>query len=93
MNDAIIIWDLSDEPDGNYYHVVTEGHGVTIEEVEEVLQSSESNFDTSRTSGNPIAFGWTTTGKYIAVPFEHVCDDPLTVYPLTAYPVPPPKGG
>ena len=66
---------------------------MTIDEVEEVLQSPDSEFDISRTSGNPIAFGWTTTGKYIAVVFEHVLDEPLTIYPLTAYPVPPPGSG
>lgn len=92
MNDAIIIWDLPDDPDGNYFHIVVEGHGVTQEEVEEVLQSPDSDFDVSTESGNPIAFGWTSLGQYIAVPFEHVYDDPLTVYPLTAYPVPPPGG-
>jgi hypothetical protein len=93
MSDAIIVWDLPDDPDGNYHHIVTEGHGVTLEEVEEVLQSPDSDVDISRESGNPIAFGWTSTGKYIAIPFEHVCDDPLMVYPITAYPVPPPRGG
>ena len=61
--------------------------------VEEVLQSRDSKFDVSRTSGNPIAFGWTSSGDYIAVIFEHILDDPETVYPLTAFPVPPPRSG
>ena len=92
MNDPIVMWDLPEEMDGNYYHIIIEGHGVTQEEVEEVLQSEDTDFDISRESGNPIAFGWTVTGKYLAIPFEHVCDDPLMIYPLTAYPVAPPKG-
>ena len=31
------IWDLEDDPEGNYWHICVEGHGVTREEVEEVL--------------------------------------------------------
>lgn len=34
-------------------------------------------------------FGWTSTGKYLFVVYEHVLDDPFTVYPITAYPVEP----
>ena len=52
------------------------------------------NYETatrSRSSGQPVAFGWTTTGKYLTVVFENVSDDPLTVYPITAYEVPPPS--
>ena len=37
MGDIQIIWDLEDDPDGNYWHIVVEGHGVTQDEVEEVL--------------------------------------------------------
>ena len=92
MNDAQIIWDLPDDPDGNYRHIV-DGHDVTIEEVEEVLLDPDSETDVSRSSGNPIVFGWTSTGKYIAVVYEHVMDDPLTIYPITAYPVPEPGSG
>ena len=44
----------------------------------------------SRSSGQPRAFGWTASGMYLTVVFENVSDDPLTVYPITAYEVPPP---
>ena len=44
----------------------------------------------STTTGNPVVFGWTSTGKYIIVVYELVLDDPRTLYPITAYPVPPP---
>lgn len=91
MSDVDIIWDLPDEPTGNTRHIL-DGHDVTIDEVEEVLSANITRAVFSRTSSNPIVFGWTTTGKYLAVVFEHVLDDPLTVYPLTAYPVPPPRG-
>jgi hypothetical protein len=42
--------------------------------------------DESRSSGRPITFGTTHTGRRIAVVWEHV-DDPLTVYVVTAYEV------
>ena len=75
--DPSIIWDDEDDEQGNYHHIVTEGHGITQEEVDEVLRAHYSEATTSRTTGNPISFGWTTTGKYIAVVFEESCDDPL----------------
>ncbi|MCU0705175.1 MAG: hypothetical protein MUF18_14475 [Fimbriiglobus sp.] len=34
--------------------------------------------------------GGTSTGKYIIVVYELVLDDPRTLYPITAYQVPPP---
>jgi hypothetical protein len=37
----------------------------------------------------PITFGWTSTGKHIAVVWEHIMDDPWTIYPVTAYETPP----
>ncbi|HYV35751.1 MAG TPA: hypothetical protein VE988_08610 [Gemmataceae bacterium] len=85
------IWDLEDDPDGNYWHIVVEGHGVTQEEAEEVLRDHYQEAIASRTSGNPLAFGWTSTGKHIVVVFERIEIDPVVVYPLTAYPTPPPR--
>ncbi len=81
-----IIWDLEDDEKGNYHHIVTEGHGVTIEEVEEVLRAYHSKAVTSRNpSENPICFGWTSLGREIAVVFEESCSDPLMLNPITAY--------
>src|SRR5262249_49440769 len=37
MGRVDFIWDLEDDPEGNYWHICVEGHGVTREEVEEVL--------------------------------------------------------
>jgi hypothetical protein len=88
MNDVQIIWDLPDDPNGNYRHIL-DGHDVTIEEVEEVLLGPHGDRTFSRSSGYPIVFGWTTTGKYIAVVYEEVLDDPLIVRPITAFPAPP----
>jgi hypothetical protein len=90
MGRVAFIWDLEDDLQGNYWHICVEGHGVTREEVEEVLAESYETATRSRSSGQPAAFGWTASGKYLTVVFECVADDPLTVYPITAYEVPPP---
>src|SRR5437763_9966095 len=86
--DATIIWDLEDDPDGNVQHLLE--HDVSIEEAEEVLLSPQSSRAPSRSSGLPTAFGWTSTGRHLAVVYELVDDDPLTFRPVTAYDTPPP---
>lgn len=86
--DVTIIWDLEDDPDGNVEHL--REHDVTIEEAEEVLLGPHSSRAPSRASGLPTAFGWTSTGRHLAVVFEIVDEDPLTLRPVTAYDVPPP---
>ena len=43
--------------------------------------------DVSRSSGRPIRFGYTGTGKFIAVIYDIESDVPLVVYPVTAYEV------
>ena len=79
-----IVWDWEDDPEGNVQHI--DEHGLTMEEVEEILYAAgHGDLLVSRTSGRPIAFGWTSTGKYIAVVFEIVDENPLTVRPVTAY--------
>ncbi len=55
MIDITIIWDLDDDPDGNVQHIAE--HGVTVEEVEEVLFDPRTRTGRSRTSGRPQAFG------------------------------------
>jgi uncharacterized DUF497 family protein len=86
--DATIIWDLEDDAEGNVQHL--REHDVTIEEAEEVLLDSQSSRAPSRTSGLPAAFGWTSTGRHLAVVYEIVDDDPFSLRPVTAYDVPPP---
>jgi uncharacterized DUF497 family protein len=78
-----IIWDLDDDPDGNVQHCAD--HGVTKEEVEEVLDNA-IDADVSRSSGRPVVFGDTSTGKHLMVAFDEIDED--TVYPITAYEVP-----
>lgn len=77
-----IFWDLDDDPEGNVQHVAE--HGISVEEVEAVLYAAQEVV-ASESSGRPITFGETSTGKYIAVVFDVVEDDPLAVYPVTAY--------
>lgn len=91
MADFSIIWDEEDDVDGNYHHIVTEGHGLTQDEVDDVLREHYTDATTSRTSGNLICFGWTEMGRHIAVVFERANDDPLMLYPITAYEAPPPR--
>ena len=59
-------------------------HDVTIEEAEEVLLDQQSSRAPSRSSGLPTVFGWTSTGRHLAVVYELVDDDPLTFHPVTA---------
>jgi uncharacterized DUF497 family protein len=79
----IVLWDLDDDPEGNVQHCTE--HGVTKEEVEEALQNV-TDADVSRSSGRPVVFGDTSTGRHLMVVYEQIDAD--TVYPVTAYEVP-----
>ena len=59
-----------------------------VEEMEEILHDRDAEDTTSKSSGRPITFGYTSSGHYLAVVWEHVDDDPLTIYPITAYDAP-----
>jgi len=59
-------------------------HGVTPDEFEEVVVNSK-DVGTSRSSGRPIVFGATSTGKFLACVYEYVDVD--QVVPVTAYEV------
>jgi uncharacterized DUF497 family protein len=78
-----IIWDIDDDPDGNVQHCAE--HGVTKEGVEEVFENA-TDADIRRSSGRPVVFGDTSTGKHLMVAYEEIDAD--TVYPVTAYEVP-----
>lgn len=90
MKEPVIIWDLEDDEEGNYIHIVVE-HDVSQDDVSDVVSNLENPTVPSDSSGRPATFGWTRTGRYIIVIWEHVEDDPRTIYPVTAYDVPPPK--
>jgi len=78
-----IWWDTDDEPDGNVQHCLR--HGVTKEEVEEVVQNPLSGRGISRTSGLPAIFGDTRARRHLIVVYEAI--DDMTIYPVTAYDV------
>jgi hypothetical protein len=83
MNEPILIWDLDDDPDGNVAHIAE--HGLTRDEVASAFRDPHRWTTECQSSGRPLTFGMTDTGRYIAVVWEHVDDEPLTLYPLTAY--------
>jgi len=78
-----ILWDEDDNPEGNVRHIAE--HGLTMEEVEFVIENAESE-SVSRSSSLPCVFGHTPCGEHIIVIFEELGDD--TIYPVTAYEVP-----
>ncbi len=55
MIDALVIWDDADDPDGNTAHVAE--HGLTPDEVDEVLLDPDLPEGTSRSSGRPYKPG------------------------------------
>ena len=81
---STILWDLADDPNGNVAHCAE--HGVSQDEIEDVL-ANPTDTGVSRKSGRPIAFGNTQTGRHLLVVYEEVDAD--TIYPITAFDVPP----
>ena len=78
----VILWDLDDDSEGNVQHVAE--HDLSKDDVEYVVARPD-RFDVSRSSGNPMVFGYTEDGRYVAVVFIQIDDD--TIYPVTAYEV------
>jgi uncharacterized DUF497 family protein len=83
------IWDLDGDPEGNVQHIAE--HGITVEEAEEVVQEHYEAAVASRSSGLPTVFGWTSTGKHLAVVFEVVDEETPQVFVVTAFEAPPPS--
>lgn len=74
-----IIWNFEDE-EGNVAHI--REHGISPEDVERVLANPD--FETvSRSSGRPVAFGYSLDGRYLCVVYEKI--DESTLYPVTAF--------
>lgn len=68
--------------DGNASHVAE--HGIDITDVESVV-CHPLEVHRSRSTGRPIAIGWSSDGRLIAVVYEQL--DSVTVYPITAFEV------
>jgi uncharacterized DUF497 family protein len=81
---ASVIWD--DEPGGNVEHIAE--HGLTPDEVDSVLLDDSIPTAQSARTGRPCKFGYTPSGKHIIVIWDEINDDPLMIYPVTAYEVP-----
>jgi len=77
------IWDLDNDPAGNVHHIAL--HGLTKQEVEDVLLDPQIPESMSQSSGRPCKIGHTSTGRQIIVVWEDVTYDPRVVYPVTAY--------
>jgi uncharacterized DUF497 family protein len=78
-NITTLIWDRDDDPEGNVQHIAA--HGLTQSDVEDALENSTGTC-ISRSSGRPIVFGNTRTGRHIIVVFEEI--DSTIAYPITA---------
>ena len=57
-----VIWDDEDQPDGNVQHIGE--HGLTIEDVEQVLENPTLE-TISASTGRPCCFGYTPGGDFI----------------------------
>jgi uncharacterized DUF497 family protein len=89
FRDALVDWDEPVDEGSNTAHIAE--HGLTPEEVEFALRDEHTTFDLSDSSGRPIAFGDTGTGRFIVVVFEVLNPlDPFIIRPITAYDVPEP---
>jgi uncharacterized DUF497 family protein len=85
--DVIVYWDSPKDPRGNVQHIAA--HGLDPAEVEAVLMDTTSRTERSRRHGDPITFGWTPSGVFIAVVWKELRDNPRVIRPITAYPVEP----
>lgn len=83
MVDVRFHWDMDNDPEGNVFHIAE--HGLTVDEVISAFESPDAQTVVSRSSGRPLTFGTSHTGRYLAIAWEVVSDDPLEVYVVTAY--------
>ena len=50
-----VIWDLPDDPEGNVHHIGE--HGLTEDEVEDVLLNADLDIEECESSGRPLHRG------------------------------------
>ena len=62
-------------------------HGISEDDFEQVVSRPDSK-GYSRSSGLPVAWGYTSGGRYIMAVYEKL--DDATILPVTAYEVPEP---
>jgi uncharacterized DUF497 family protein len=79
-------WDAEDDPRSNLRHIAD--NGLTPDEVEDVLNSYDLYAATSNSTGQPVVFGRTRTGKSIIVVFKRTEENRVVVIrQVTAYEV------
>ena len=78
-----ILWDADDDDSGNVQQCAR--HGVSKDEVEEVLQNVTGT-SVSRSSGCPVLFGDTLAGRHLIVVYKVLPGNGID--PVTAYDVP-----
>jgi hypothetical protein len=89
MNFDYVEWDDDNDPLGNVVHIA--GHGLAPEEVEEVLGGPGPETVSRAEPHRSAKMGWTSSGKYIFVPYERSEEAGIVViYPVTAYEIDPP---
>ncbi len=85
MAKIIFDWDVE-----NSDHVAR--HGISTTEAESVVTNPRNDVSRSRSSGMPITFGRTKTGKYLAVVWVQTGSNPTKIRVVTAYEVEKPEG-
>ncbi|HMO86895.1 MAG TPA: DUF4258 domain-containing protein [Lacipirellulaceae bacterium] len=81
-----ILWDAPDDSEGNVWHIAE--HGLSIDEIEEVLANPASQ-GISKSTGRPVVWGYTQEGLYLIVVYEQVDNETIRV--VTAYEVDEPS--
>ncbi len=74
----VFLWDGE-----NDQHIAS--HGVTTEEFEHVVLHAKA-VELSQSSGRPIVFGETASGRRLACVYEEI--DEIMCYPVTAFDIP-----
>jgi uncharacterized DUF497 family protein len=85
MDFDLIAWDDDGDEQGNVQHIAE--HGVTPEEVEDILEAAfESDVFRSQSSGRPAVIGETSGGRTLIVIYEIDREGGFTIIrPVTAY--------
>ncbi len=84
MDFDFVEWDSDSEPRGNTQHIAD--HGLSVDEVEDVLYDPTSRLVQSRSSKRPALIGRTSTGRMIIVIYErHEEQGIVVVRPVSAY--------
>jgi len=84
-------WIEWDDPEAEGFNNVAqiEAAGLTPDDIEDVLYSPDAEPDTSVSSGQPAAFGWTRDARRIVVYKRTEEAGVRVIYPITAYEVRP----